>query len=76
MSSLRTTNLLLAVIALCLALIAGRTVLERALPEASAQPAAQSAHLIGCATSNAWTGCQWVPVRVNEVGILLTMTQK
>jgi hypothetical protein len=79
MNALRTTNILLAIIAVCLVLIAGRPVLEHVVPEAQAQAQpkpGQPVNLMGCFRSSAYAECKWVPVRANQDGALLAITQK
>ncbi len=76
MSSIRTTNFLLAIIAFCLALIAGRSVLWEVLPSANAQTTApwQRTAVYGCKRTTAG-GCDWVPVSVDEHGVAWTRTK-
>jgi hypothetical protein len=69
MSSLRTTNFLLAVIAACLLFIGGRGIVERAVPSANAQ-ANNRSMIYGCF----WRISECVPraIRVTEEGYVVT----
>lgn len=76
MSSIRTTNLLLAIIAACLLAIVGRTVIPDVIPSAYAAtpmrvegPVAVYVH--GCSVLNATWGCQkWSPITMTPQGAL------
>ena len=76
MSSMRTTNLLLTLIAACLLAIAGKTVVPGLLPSAHAAQAMKiegpvGAYLHACGSYDALGGCtSWLPVRVNAQGAL------
>jgi hypothetical protein len=70
MNSLKATNILLAVIALCFLAMAGRQLLE-AVPEAKAGPPGV-VPIIGCYRSSDSANCVLVPIRVDSVGRLLT----
>jgi hypothetical protein len=78
MASLRTQNALLFVIALCLVLLvvhfySGHLVAQAQAAEDPTAPAAdgKEVHLYGC-LPNPKNGfaCSWLPVRVDEYGIL------
>lgn len=76
MSSIRTTNLLLAIIAACLLAIVGRTVVPDVISSAYAATPMRvegpvAVYLHGCSElSGAW-GCQkWKPIAVSPQGAL------
>lgn len=76
MSSMRTTNLFLAIIAACLLAIVGKSILPDLLPSAHAAPATKvegpvGAYLHACSTYDPLGSCtKWIPVRVNAQGAL------
>ena len=68
MNSLKATNILLTAIAICLFLMVGRGLL---VPEAKAAPPGM-APIIGCYRPSDSANCALVPIRVDNVGRLLT----
>jgi hypothetical protein len=70
MNSLKATNILLTVIAICLLLMAGRRLPELLVPEAKAGPPGV-VPIIGCYKPSDSGNCVLVPVRVDSVGRLL-----
>jgi len=74
MSSLRTTNILLVVIALCLVALVGKQTLLAVVPDANAAtPALQGAKLYGCLPEpfNYPNNCNWRPLLVDGKGQLV-----
>jgi len=68
MTSLRTTNTLLGVIAACLVCLTAKTL----IPEAKAQPpAAGNTFVSGCYKLNDYDKCAAEPIRVDNTGRLL-----
>jgi protein-S-isoprenylcysteine O-methyltransferase Ste14 len=68
MSSLGTTNFLLATIAACLLFISGRGIVESAVPSANAQTG-NRAMIQGCYLK--YGNCVPIPVRVTEDGYVV-----
>jgi hypothetical protein len=71
MDSLKATNILLTVIAICLLLMVGRQLPELLVPEATAGPPGV-VPIVGCYRSSDSANCVLVPIRVDSVGHLLT----
>jgi hypothetical protein len=80
MSSMRTTNLFLAIIAACLLAIVGKTVVPDLLPSAYAATAMKvegpvAAYLHGCASYSFNECSKWAPVVINGQGSLLVQSK-
>ncbi len=74
MTSPRTTNILLFVIAVCLVLIVARTGPISLIPEANAQ-AVSAQRILGCYKQNEISDCEARFVRVDGFGRLLIVEQ-
>jgi hypothetical protein len=72
MSSLKTTNSLLAVIAACLLFIAGRGIVESAVPSANAQPSNRMM-VYGCFKQYSHSDCDPKPIGVTVEGYVINM---
>jgi hypothetical protein len=70
MNSLKATNILLTVIAICLLLIVGRQLPELLVPEAKAGPPGV-VPIIGCYKQSDSSNCVLVPIRVDSLGRML-----
>jgi hypothetical protein len=73
MSSLRTTNFLLAMIAACLLFIGGRGIVESAVPSANAQSGSQTM-IYGCSWK--YGACTPKAIRVTEDGYVVTTSAR
>lgn len=82
MSSMRTTNLFLAIIAACLLAIVGKAVVPDVVPSAHAAQAMKvegpvGAYLHACSTNDGLGKCtKWMPVQVTGQGALVVVQGK
>jgi hypothetical protein len=70
-NSLKATNILLTVIAICLLSMVGRQLPELLVPAAKAGPPGV-VPIIGCYRPSDSANCTLVPIRVDSMGRLLT----
>lgn len=74
MSSPKTTNVLLAIVAILLIMILGQPLVGQIIPTAYAQtnrPSPAPTIVLGCFKEHESWDCQWIPIRVDRRGVIL-----